>query len=370
MKRQFLPFLLVTLCCLGTSAKAQFHTLNLPSLSPKASVSQQVGVSTVSIDYSSPSVRGRDVWNDPGVIPQNGEPFAWRAGANINTTISFDTDVFIEGQALPAGKYGFHILPNQHQHTLVFASRNNLWGSYYLNQKEDVVLKVAVKDTSAAFSEHLTYHFGQRTDSSTTVFLSWGDRQIPFTVSVDLNRTTIERLRRDLNGENTYRWEAWNDAAYWCLSRNTNLEEALSWANRSINGGFGGFAANKNLVNLAIKLRILSALGREQEVNEGIQEGFSLDFTLDEARSFTPMLLQLKKDKEATEFTSLALQRIPDNWVMYLYQGIGFYYQGQSKKAETALKKCAQHCPDFFHVRLAQIKELMQEGKYQFPGRS
>lgn len=354
---------------LSISMYAQFHSLTLPMPSPKSSVSQQVGVTFINIDYHSPSVRGRDVWNNPNVIPQNGHPFPWRAGAQTNTTIEFDTDVFIEGKKLIAGKYGFHIIPKGHEHVLLFAKPNNLWGSYYLDVENDIELEVTVRDTTHFFQEHLTYHFDHRTDSSTTVHLSWGDRTIPFSVAVDLNATTIEKLRVDLNGASTYQWEAWNDAAAWCLSRNTNLEEALVWVNRSINGGLGGFAANKNLNNLGTKGRILKAMGKNDEAKATFKAAFDEEYSQEEAQAFSRMLLVNHEDQLAVDFTKMALREDQKGWVLMLFQSVGYYYLNNDKKAKAALKRCQQNCPDWFVKRADQIKDQMSNKTYQLNGR-
>lgn len=253
-------------------AFSQFHTLKMPKTSPQVTETQQLGVTDITIDYHSPAVRGRKVWKD--VVTSYDDPdLLWRAGANMNTRIQFSTDVMINGQVLPAGNYGFHVeIKDNEPWTLFFAHNDNLWGSYYLDKEKDIALRVDITPVECNFSEQLDYRFIDRTDSSLVVALEWAEKRIPFTVSVDLNKTVIESFRYELRGINTYRWEAWNDAANWCLRRNTNLEEALEWANRSINGGYGGFAANQNVNNTSTKAKILLKLGREEEFNMVLTE--------------------------------------------------------------------------------------------------
>ena len=221
---------------------AQFHTVKIPKQSPAVIETQTLAVTDITISYHSPAVKNRDIWNK--VVPKNGEPIPWRAGANMNTVIKFSTDVLIEGKTLKAGSYGFHTIPSDGEWTLIFAHHDNQWGSYYLDREKDVALEVTVTPAECYFSEQLDYEFVDRTDSSLSIALEWGTKRIPFQVSVDLNATVIPSMRYELAGINTYQWEAWTDAANWCLSRNTNLEEALNWVDRSINGGYGGFAAN------------------------------------------------------------------------------------------------------------------------------
>ncbi|MEM9328095.1 MAG: DUF2911 domain-containing protein, partial [Bacteroidota bacterium] len=237
--------LLVALLC-STGALAQFHTLSLPKGSNYVYEKQILGVTEIAVEYHSPQVRERDVWNTPDIVPQKGEPIPWRVGANMNTTISFSTDVEVEGQVLRAGKYGLHMIPDGDEFEILFAHNNNLWGSYYLDLENDVALRVAVNSEPCPFSEKLDFEFIPASEHTIVMGVEWGEKRVPFTVSVDLNETVVASLRNELRGINTYRWEAWNDAANWCYDHDVNLEEALEWAQRSIDGGYGGFAYNKN----------------------------------------------------------------------------------------------------------------------------
>src|ERR1051326_197507 len=86
---------------------AQITTPRTPS--PAASVIQTIGISTVTVNYSRPSVKGREIWgklvpygwNVQGFGAGNSAP--WRAGANENTTIRFSNDATVEGKSVPAG---------------------------------------------------------------------------------------------------------------------------------------------------------------------------------------------------------------------------------------------------------------------------
>lgn len=110
MKKTITTVFTLLLICTSFSVSAQ---LNLPSGSQKASVTQRVGTTDITIAYSRPSVRGREVWgklvpfglNNLGFGTSKAAP--WRAGADENTTITFKHDVKIEGKSIPAGTYGF-----------------------------------------------------------------------------------------------------------------------------------------------------------------------------------------------------------------------------------------------------------------------
>src|SRR5882724_4755188 len=109
----------------------------------KASVSERVGLTDITIHYDRPGVKGREgkIWGqlipvgftDPGFGSSKAAP--WRAGANENTTIEFSSDVKIEGQPLPAGRYGFFVAYDPNECTLIFSKNSTSWGSFYYDPK-------------------------------------------------------------------------------------------------------------------------------------------------------------------------------------------------------------------------------------------
>ncbi|HEX5652268.1 MAG TPA: DUF2911 domain-containing protein, partial [Chitinophagaceae bacterium] len=142
-----------TCFCCSIYLYSQIPLTVLPSGgNKKASVSERVGLTDITIHYDRPAVKGREgkIWGqlvhtgftDQGFGSSKAAP--WRAGANENTTIEFNNDIKIEGQPLKAGKYGFFIAYDPHEPTLIFSKNSGAWGSYYYNEKEDA-LRVKVK---------------------------------------------------------------------------------------------------------------------------------------------------------------------------------------------------------------------------------
>lgn len=346
---------------------AQFHTLKVPQASNQITVSQRLAVTDITIKYHSPSARGRDVWNDTNIIPQNGNPIPWRAGANMNTTIEFTTDVFVEGKELKAGVYGFHIIPKGETYTLLFAHGNNQWGSYYLDVEKDITLSVDVSIESAQNSEKLDYEFLNWKEDSVTIGLEWGDKRIPFKVSVDLNKTVIDSFRSELRGINTYHWQAWNDAANWCLNHNTNLEEALQWANRSIKGGYGGFAANKNFENVFTKIKLLKELNRMDEYKKTVKEMSLVEYSAYQSHRLVRALLYEKQYNEALSFSTEATTKHAKVWYLILNRSLSNYFTKNTKKALKDMKVAIEMAPKQFKKGLEKASEDMKKGTYALP---
>jgi hypothetical protein len=99
----------------------------LPDKSPEALVKQTIGYTDISIQYHSPGARGRQIWG--GIVPFGQ---VWRAGANENTVFSITHDAEIEGQILPAGTYGLHLLPEKEEWTFIFFKKSYFLGQLFL----------------------------------------------------------------------------------------------------------------------------------------------------------------------------------------------------------------------------------------------
>jgi hypothetical protein len=162
-----------------------------PRKSPKASVSQVIGIDTeISINYGRPAMRDRNIYWD--VVPNGMEegnnysdnkPYPWRAGANENTTIAFNKDLEIEGKVLAAGKYSIHMIPSETTWVVIFNKVNDGWGSYKYDESQDA-LRVTVTPVKAASTELLTFGFEDLVDFSATAFLHWGEKKVPLKVKV------------------------------------------------------------------------------------------------------------------------------------------------------------------------------------------
>ncbi len=140
--------------------------------SPPAKAEGSIAGKSIVINYAQPAVKGRKIWGD--LVPFGK---VWRTGANGATTITFDKDVKIEGQALKAGKYAIFTIPTETEWTVIFNSKTDQWGAYDYSDKDDV-LRVKVKTSkSAAFNERMTFAVDTK-----KVKLMWENLETGFTV--------------------------------------------------------------------------------------------------------------------------------------------------------------------------------------------
>lgn len=133
-------------------------TLAFAQESPRKQATGKVGDVTIDIDYGSPSVKGRSIWGE--LVPYGK---VWRAGANENTTISFDEGVTIGNINIEAGKYGFFIIPNENKEwTVILNSKNDAWGSNGYNQELDVLRLDVMPINTDKNQEALDYAIGEK----------------------------------------------------------------------------------------------------------------------------------------------------------------------------------------------------------------
>ncbi len=140
--------------------------------STKEVVTGKINGATITINYGSPSVKGREIWGK--LVPFNQ---VWRAGANDATTFETDKEVTIEGSKLPAGKYSFFVIPNERECVIIFNKEAKQWGAYKYKEKEDQLRITVNQKVAETKAEKLVYVI-----EKDTVSLNWDNWTIPFSV--------------------------------------------------------------------------------------------------------------------------------------------------------------------------------------------
>lgn len=348
---------------------AQIPLTVLPSGgNKKASVSERIGLTDVTIDYSRPAVKGREgkIWGelvpvgftDPGFGSSKSAP--WRAGANENTTFEFSTDVKIEGQPLAAGKYGFFIAYSPQECTLIFSKNATSWGHFYYDDKEDA-LRVKVKPAATDKSvEWLKYEFTNQKTNSATVALEWEKLVIPFTIEVDYLKDQVASFRRELRTEKGFIWESWDQAAQWCLQNNTNLEQALVWTDSSTSAIFGG---NQSFRSWSTRAQILEKLGRQAEADEVLKKALPLA-SMQEVHQYGRQLITLGKNKEALEVFKQNYNKHKDQFTTLVGLTRGYAANGDYKNALKYATKALPLATDQLNkTSVGAMIEKLKEGK-------
>lgn len=332
----------------------------------KSSVSQRIGITDIEIHWDAPAVKGREgkIWGT--TIAHYGfqnlgfgtaKESPWRAGANENTTVSFSTDVTVEGKPLPAGKYGFFIAVYADSCTLIFSKNSTAWGSYFYNPAEDA-LRVSVRQQKdlPQSRERLTYEFSEQTENSTLIALVWERWRIPFRVAVDLNKTVVEGLRKELQNSPGFYEQNLNGAATFCLQHNVNLDEALTWADNAIN-------MSPTFTNYRLKSQILEKLDKAAEAEKTMTAALD-KATVQELHQYGRQLVAEKKPAKAMEIFQLNYKKNGDTWPTHVGLMRGYSANGDVKKALEHAQIAVKQAPDDMNRKnLEGYVKTLSEGK-------
>ena len=345
--KKFTLVLLLTCMCYFPFINSAYAQLDLPAGSQKASVTQKVGLTYITIKYSRPSVKEREVWGKLVPYGMNNLGFGtakespWRAGANENTIIKFSDDVSINGKNLAAGKYGLHMVINENGDAdIIFSNNSSAWGSFFYNPDEDA-LKITVKSEKANHTELLTYQFIDVDKTSTTAALFWSERKIPFKIEVNVSEIVLAKIRKDLQGRKGFTDVSWNQAANYALNNDGDVKEALKWSDNSISGAFIG---KKNYTNMQTKANILTKMGKNDEAAKVMDEAIELGTVL-QIHGYARQLIAKGDKEKAMEVFKKNAKMHPNTWPVNYGIGRGYSALGDYKKAIKSLEKALVIAP-------------------------
>jgi hypothetical protein len=313
---------------------------------------RKVGVTGIQIHYSSPGVKGREgkIYGT-SVVPFGymvlgyGSNVAspWRAGADECTTMSFSTDVTVNGQKLPAGKYAFFIEVHEDSSVLIFNKNDKEWGSYFYRKELDVLdVPTIQKKNLPALQERLVYNFSNQTDHAVDISLDWERWSFPIHVEVDLKSTVLENIREQMSGAIGFDPASLEAAAKWCVDNDTNYDEALNWINSATDPGLGG---RTTFDALSTKSEILKKMGKDKEAAD-IMNAAMEKATVQELHTYGRQLLNEKKLQEALEVFQKNYNKFKGAWptnigMMRIWSAMGDY-----KKALGFAKAALPQSPD------------------------
>ena len=333
---------------LGFAAGSAFgQPLTLPDASPRASVAQTIGITTVVLDYGRPNVGKREIWgklvpygyNDLGFGTSKAAP--WRAGANMNTTISVQHDVKVAGQPLKAGTYGLSMaLTETGGVTVIFSTNSSKWGSFFYDPAEDA-LRVETKWEDAPFHEQLAYEFTDVTKTSANLALLWEKKRIPISITVDTDAVVVANLKRELTTAKGFTSLSWSAAADYVQSNNLDLNLALEWAEHAVSGvGVG----QKNFATLAAKAGVLLKLKRAAEARATMDEAMPFGTVLD-VHQYGRRLLAAGEAAHALEVFKFNAQKHPNTWPVNYGLARGLSAVGDYPAALAALLQAQKEIP-------------------------
>jgi len=213
---------------LATSLFAQAAQIEFPAASPAATIKQRVGLTDIEINYSRPSMRGREIF---GRLEPLGA--VWRTGANNATKITFSTPVKFNGTEVPAGTYALFTIPERNEWTVILNNVPGQWGSYAYDAKNDVARVKAIPVPLAQPVETFAITFSDlANESAATLNLMWETVRVPVKLEVDVAGILIPKLEAVMASAEPKK--PYFSAAMFYYENNLDLKKAAAWMDAAI----------------------------------------------------------------------------------------------------------------------------------------
>lgn len=345
-------------------ASNSFGQMDLPPSggNPRAKITEEVGITDITITYSRPDVNGREgkIWGNlitygfsTNSLITNKNTNPWRAGANENTTISFEHDVKVEGKNLKAGTYGLSMAVWPDSVMLIFSNQSNAWGSFYYEEKYDA-LRVVVKPVMLEKSvEWLKYEFIEQREKYCVIAMQWERLSVPFKIEVDVDNIVLNRMREQMTGQKGFNNLNLVAASNYFLNKNINLEEALTWSQRA--AGLKSYSTLRTLATAYEKLN------RLKEADSIMVEALTMA-TMNQYAGYSRALITQKRNDKAVEIMLAGKTKFGD--VFAVNNGLMFAYSAKSdfKNAIAAGEKAKTQAPNdaakqTLEGQIAKLKE-------------
>ena len=315
-----------------------FGQITLPRTpSPAATVSQTIGISTVAVKYSRPSVKARAIWGSQVPYGWNVQGFGlgnsapWRAGANENTVIQLSDAAKIEGHSVAAGTYGLFFTINADNTGEVILSKDyQSWGSFFYDQKNDVFRsKIQLRDVP--MTEMLTYEFINDTKTSAELVLNWEKKQFPVKIEFDVDALVMANAAEQLKGPVGFNAQGPASAANYAMLNKVNQEQALIWIDKAL-------AQTKSFGNLMIKSGLLTQTGKTADADKVTAEAMTVGNEND-LNTYGYQLLGNGQTDKAIEIFVQNTKNNPKSANAWDSLGEGYATKGDKPNAISSFKK-------------------------------
>lgn len=327
--------------------------------SPAASVSQTIGISTITVNYSRPSVKDREIWGK--LVPYGwnvqgfgaGNEAPWRAGANENTVIRITHSATVEGHPVPAGDYGlFFTINNDNTGEIILSKDSKSWGSFWYDPKLDE-MRAKINLREGPQTELLTYDFNTITRTGAELVLSWEKKQFPVKIEFAVDDIVMENATEELKGTTGFTWQGYASAANYALQNKVNMEQAVRWADLAVQ-------QNNSFATLNVKAALLNQMGKTAEGEKVMKDAIAIA-TENELNQYGYQLLNQQQQDKAIETFILNAQRHPRSPNVWDSLGEAYAIKGDKKNAILNFKKSLSLNPSP-NVKANSEKYLQQLG--------
>lgn len=211
-------FTIAILCSfLALTTKAQ---LLMPQTSSAQTLIQEFGLGQVTIKYSRPNIKGRNIFTD---LAPYGE--VWRTGANNATVITVTETLSMEGNPVAPGEYALFTIPGKDEWTIILNKETKQWGAYNYKESEDVlrfkVRPVKLNDRTETFS----IAFSNVMPNNARLDLLWANTKVSINLTTDVDSKVMAGIDEAMKGDK----KPYYEAAVYYYENGKDLNKALAW---------------------------------------------------------------------------------------------------------------------------------------------
>ena len=259
MKHNF-TFLICLMAIITSNLMAQIKT---PEASPAATITQNIGFSTATIEYNRPQLKGRDMF---GNLTREGE--VWRTGANMSTRLTISEGMTIEGMNLPAGQYSIYSIPGKKEWTIIINNKIQ-WGTVYTQEEDFLRFSVPTKK-SAEKQESFTFYFANVTEESATLGFAWENTKVEMAFEAPVHEKVVAQIKEVMSNEDAATDGDFYAASDYYLNKGLDAQKALKWANVFVEKQGDKYWAHR------LQARALAANGKYKEAIEAANKSTEL----------------------------------------------------------------------------------------------
>lgn len=203
--------------------------IKMPQPSPASKLTQTVGLTEVTVEYSRPAKRDREIFG--GLVPY-GE--VWRTGANASTKITFSSDVTIKGMEMPAGTYALYTIPGKDEWTIILNKNTKLWGSSGYAEVDDALRFVVKTEELERTIESFTINVTDITNNSANIELAWDNTAVKFGFETEVDAIVMAEIKQKVMNIDRTNANLFYQAASYYYNNDKDMEQALAWVQKAV----------------------------------------------------------------------------------------------------------------------------------------
>lgn len=246
----------------GMTAMAQ--QIQMPQASPSARITQKVGLTDVTVDFSRPSTKGRKIFGELVPFGQ-----VWRTGANGATILNFSTEVSISGTKVPAGSYALYSIPGKSSWTMILSKNTKLWGAIGYEAKDDLLRFEASPAKTSRMYDSFEISFNKLTDNSADLSIKWEQTRVDFTILTDVDPIVMADIKKQVIDAQSSNPALLYQAANYYFTSNKDVNQAYVWIKQSTD-------SDPKYWTLHLRAKIELSLGKKTEALESATKSKNL----------------------------------------------------------------------------------------------